>query len=46
MRPAYSPAAEQGQAGAQFKLGVMSTTAEPQHLVFRRDLYGPIKHKM
>ena len=35
VRPAYSPAAEQGQAGAQFNLGVMydmSTAVEPQHL--------------
>ena len=35
MRPAYSPAAEQGQAGVQFNLGVMydmSTAIEPQPL--------------
>ena len=35
MRPAYSPAAEQGQAGAQCNLGVMcdmSTAVESQHL--------------
>ena len=35
VRSVYSPAAEQRQAGAQFKLGVMcdmSNTAEPPHL--------------